>query len=419
MAAAVTAHRAGSSPNVPLLPIWGVLALLPFGRSAEGAVLVAGLAAIVLLLRDPARVRSGAPLLMFALWSCYCGAALVSAIDAEMPRKSWTTVAALLRYVPLGLYVAFVVRDATTVARLYAGCALIGVVWLVDGWTQIATGFSLGGAAEAERLSGIFGADNLKFGPSLAMLSPFVLDAARRHYGRSGLAIAFAVLLVPVLLAGSRASWLVFGLVCAAFAWRETRRPLRFLLWIALASLLATAAALVAWRSSDAFDARVDKTLLALQGSSGAVDEALAGRLRIWQTSAAMIRAHPVNGVGVRGFRYAYAANASPGDGFVQRDGTGAAHAHHWVLEVLTETGVFGLVLWLAGIALACRAWWRAGAAARARAFVPAVALAATLFPFNTHLAFYSAWWGLLFWWLIAIFCAALYAGAAGADDGA
>ena len=32
------------------------------------------------------------------------------------------------------------------------------------------------------------------------------------------------------------------------------------------------------------------------------------------------------------------------------------------------------------------------------------------VFPVNTHLAFYSSWWGLLFWWLLAVWCAALYA---------
>ena len=31
------------------------------------------------------------------------------------------------------------------------------------------------------------------------------------------------------------------------------------------------------------------------------------------------------------------------------------------------------------------------------------------LFPLNTHLAFYSAWWGLLFAWLLGLWCAALY----------
>jgi len=36
------------------------------------------------------------------------------------------------------------------------------------------------------------------------------------------------------------------------------------------------------------------------------------------------------------------------------------------------------------------------------------VALAVMLFPLNTHLAFYSAWWGLLFAWLLGLWCAAL-----------
>ena len=44
----------------------------------------------------------------------------------------------------------------------------------------------------------------------------------------------------------------------------------------------------------------------------------------------------------------------------------------------------------------------------QAAAFAPGLALVAMAFPLNTHLAFYSAWWGLLFWWLIALYCAAL-----------
>jgi hypothetical protein len=37
------------------------------------------------------------------------------------------------------------------------------------------------------------------------------------------------------------------------------------------------------------------------------------------------------------------------------------------------------------------------------------LALGVMLFPLNTHLAFYSAWWGLLFGWLLGLWCAALY----------
>jgi O-antigen ligase len=122
-----------------------------------------------------------------------------------------------------------------------------------------------------------------------------------------------------------------------------------------------------------------------------------------------MIEAHPLAGVGVRGFRYAYPAYARAGDSFVDaHTDEGAAHAHQIVLEVLSETGAIGLAFWFAGAFAAVRAWRQASAGARERALAPGLALAAMCFPLNTHLAFYSAWWGLLFWWLLALYCAAL-----------
>ena len=53
-----------------------------------------------------------------------------------------------------------------------------------------------------------------------------------------------------------------------------------------------------------------------------------------------------------------------------------ALHAHQIVLEVLSETGGFGLLLWLAGVALAWRAWRFADEAARERARPAMLALA-------------------------------------------
>ena len=56
---------------------------------------------------------------------------------------------------------------------------------------------------------------------------------------------------------------------------------------------------------------------------------------------------------------------------------------------------------------MAWRAWRYAGEEARARARPATLALAVTVFPFNTHLAFYSTFWGGL-----ALLLAGLYAGA-------
>lgn len=392
-----------------LLPLLAVVALLPFGRSAEAGVVLALAGCALLLRRQPElrhEWRTGS--LFLLLWACYTAAALFSCFDSVNPDKSWSTVLAALRLLPLGIYAALVLPRPGHGRWLADGVALFLLLWLVDAWVQALTGWSLGGLPEAERVSGIFGNDNLKLGPVLATLSPFLLHSARERWGRGGLLLAFLLVLGPVLLAGSRASWLAFGLVALVFLWRETRRPAQFLAWCLALGLGAAAAVGVAWYSSAAFDARMDRTLLALNGSGGEVDFALAGRSRIWHTAAAMIQAHPLNGVGVRGFRYAYAHYAAPGDAFVQADGLGAAHAHQWILEVLSETGVLGLLLWFGGIALALRAWCAATAAVREAAFVPGLCLIAMAFPLNTHLAFYSAWWGLLFWWLIALYCAAL-----------
>ncbi|WP_430392397.1 O-antigen ligase family protein [Dyella sp. 20L07] len=399
----------------PLLPFWLVIALLPVGRSSELGTFLCLVGMVLLFVRHPSAVseHAGAQLLLWMLGAYIC-AALLSAVDSLAPGKSWSTVAALLRYVPLGLYACFAIRREEKLNALYAAVAAVVVFWALDAWVQALTGWSLGGHAEAERISGIFGATNLKLGPTLSVLSPFVLWTAHRRWGLKGLLLAFVLLLGPVLLSGSRASWLCYALVALGFAWHVSRSPLRFLGALGLGLALLVLAGGVAWKTSDRFQLRMDRTLQALQGSDQSVDAALSGRLDIWRTSLAMYTAHPINGVGVRAFRNAYPIYAPSNDHFVVSDeacgvGEGACHAHQWVLEVLTETGTLGLLCWLVAIVLALLAWRRVDDAARRRAFPATLALGVMLFPLNTHLAFYSAWWGLLFAWLLGLWCAALY----------
>src|SRR5690606_37426065 len=102
----------------------------------------------------------------------------------------------------------------------------------------------------------------------------------------------------------------------------------------------------------------------------------------------------------------------APGQGPAWGSGP-ALHAHQIVLEILSETGFLGLLCWLAGAALAWRAWRYAGDAAREHARPAMLALVVTVFPFNTHLAFYSTFWGGL-----TLLLAALYAGSLLGRDG-
>ena len=397
----------------PLLTFWLVIALLPFGRSSELGTLLCLIGMVLLFVRHPGALRehAGARLLL-ALLACYVGAALLSAVDAVAPGKSWSTTAGLLRYAPLGLYACFAIRREGRLRALYVAVAAVVAIWSIDAWLQAFTGWSLGGHAQAERISGIFGADNLKLGPTLAVLAAFPLWAARERWGRIGLVLAFAAMLGPVLLAGSRAGWLCYGLAGLAFAWREAGSARRLLLWCGLGAVLVALAGALAWRTSDRFHDRMERTLAVFADSPQGLNEALTGRPAIWRASVRMVADHPWNGVGVRGFRYAYPDYAPANDHFLVAEacgvGEGACHAHQLVLEVLSETGVIGLLLWLAGTVLAILAWHRQRPPARAQAFPVTVALAVMLFPLNTHLAFYSAWWGLLFAWLLGLWCAAL-----------
>ena len=398
----------------PLLPFWLVIALLPLGRSSELGAFLCLIGVILLFAREPQALQEhpGARLLLWLL-GAYVGAALVSAFGSIAPGKSWGTVVALLRYAPLGLYACFAIRRDSKLQAMYVAVALVLALWTADAWVQMLTGWSLGGHAAPERISGIFGTTDLKLGPTLAVLSPFALWAARRRWGLPGLLLAFVLVLGPVLLAGSRAAWLCYALVALGFAWREAKSPLRFAGFCLIGAVLLALAGGIAWETSGRFQQRMDRTLQALHGTSQSIDTALTGRLDIWHASAEMIAAHPINGVGVRGFRYAYPHYAPANDHFLVAescgDGEGACHPHQLILEILTETGGIGLLLWIAAAMKAFHAHARAGQAARAAAFPATVALGVMLFPLNTHLAFYSAWWGLLFGWLLGLWCAALY----------
>ncbi len=405
----------GSPLCWPLLPLWLLVALLPFGRSAELGTLwclIALLARIVRL--GPVsfwQEQSGGTAFLLLL-GAYVGAALCSTLGALVPAKTWLCIAGLVRYFALGLYASSVLRRGSVLFKFYDGVALIVVVWVVVAWLQMLTGWHVRGVTVGPYLTGLFG-DNLKFGPTLAVLSAFVLWVARERWGMRAAWLAFTLLLGPILLAGSRSAWLSYLLVALLFAGDSTVSRCRFVGRCALGAVLLLLAVALAWKVSTHFDVRAERSLGLFRGDAQGLDSALTGRVDIWRVSMRMIAAHPWFGVGVRGFRYGYPHYAPTNDHFVVIEpcgvGQGACHPHQWLLEVLVGSGVVGLMCWLLAIVWACRRWYYAASMTRWFASPPALALVAMLFPFNTHLAFYSAWWGLLFAWLVSCWCAALY----------
>lgn len=395
-------------------PWWVLLqvALWPTVGIAEGVLTLGALFAIFMLLWR--RFRGGTGLLTREAWALtsamfltYWLPELFSIPGGVNPERALTEALVDLRYLPFLWLVAMAVSTERGRRITFAGIAAIAGLWLLDGLAQALFQISLGGPSDADRLTGVFGAGNPKLGLVLASLSPFVLAACERWRTPFIWLLAAGLLVAVVLMAGARAAWLTLAIVVMVaslrrFGWRNA-------LVVGLAGLVLFFVAAVI---SDRLDARLERTAELLTGGEAGLDHALSGRLPIWRAALRMYRDQPINGVGVRGFRDAYALHAPPDDRWLQNEHEGAFHAHQIVLEITSETGTVGLMIWLAGIALAWRAWRWATPRARDRARIPALALTVTVFPFNTHLAFYSTFWGGL-----TLLLAALYAGSLMASD--
>jgi O-antigen ligase len=421
-------HAGQAVPGWRWAPAWvlAFVALWPAPGYAEGVLALGALAGLIKLIAS--RFRAGNQLLAGPAWAltsvlffAYWLPEAFSAVDALDRGRALREALVDLRYLPFLWIVAAAVADDAGRRRTFGGLAIIVGVWTLDALVEAAAGASplftgidavkqaISGhgmctaaqLAAADRLAGVLGPCNLKLGIVLASLSPFALDAMRRRFGRIGWVAAAVGIGIVVLLAGSRASWLTYALVLLWTGWR-TLGPKKLLMVGAFGALALVAATLLVPQVGE----RIERTTHVLTADSKGVDTALSGRTRIWSAAVCMAGEHPVNGVGARGFRQAFPA-CDPQPGVIAAWGEGAAlHAHQLVLEILSETGGIGLLLWLAGAALAWRAWRYADPPARDRARPAMLALAVTVFPLNTHLASYSTFWGG-----VLLMLSALYAG--------
>jgi len=366
---------------------------------------------IALALNTPAYLLVGG--LFLAWWLPQC----LSLFGAIHPASAWRKVIGGVRYLPLMGLMATAVMTPQRRQLTFNGLAMISAVWVVDLLIQALTGTSplfwsleqlraishqtVCDVTRSDRLSGIFGYCNPKLGQVLASLSPFLLFAVGLRWGRIVWLLTASVLMVAIILAGTRAAWITYALALALSGWWLL--GIRTTLVALLSGVLIMGAVAML---SDQVSGRLLQTKRALSGDVAGVDMALSGRVQVWKGALCMIAEQPFNGVGVRGFRHAWwECNPAPDDpiwGHIP-----GSHAHQIVLEVLSETGFIGLLLWIAGALLAWRAWQFSHINARNHARPAMLALLVTVFPFNTHLAFYGTFWGE-----VALMLAALYAGA-------
>lgn len=389
------------------------IALLPIRRLSEIPVAIFALSLPFLARSAAHRARlAAAARFVVPLFLCYWIPMLLSSFDSVVPEKSWIQTAAALRFLAAALALSALLEAPSARERLLRWSAWLLLFWAIDAFVQLVLGHDLFGIPmHPDRLNALFYDRYQFFGPTLAMLSPLVLEHARRRWRPWAWELSFALLLGAVLISGMRAGWLAMALVLGTYMIlmlrRENRQLRRALLTI---PALALAVFAVSYLASPLLQERLDVSHAFATGTEQLRDTSAMERVPIFRAAVAMYRDHPVNGVGVRGYRYAYLDYAEPGDVHVAKsDGLyGASHAHNIVLEAMADTGTIGL----AGLVLAYIfvLWHRrlTTPAERRDAFPFALAVFLVVFPLNSHFAIYGTYTSSLIWFLVGLWSASL-----------
>lgn len=397
-------------------PSWLALsffALLPFSRLAEIPLSIFALSLPFLARSAENRQRiRRVSIIVVPIFLCFWIPMVASSFDSYMPQKSWTSSLAALRFLAAVLSMSVLLRAESARWRVIRWTAFLLVFWAVDGFVQLIFGVDLFGIAmNPDRLNAMFVQKYQFFGPTLAMLSPLLLEHARRHWPAWAWVGSFTLILGAVLIAGMRAGWLTMGLVLLVYIWLMSRRENRELRKVSLSIPVFVVTAIIgSYLVSPLFQARLEQSLIVTGGSHEAISLASNLRMPIFRTSLVMYEAHPVNGVGVRAFPRAYMEYAAPDDPHILGSGgkSGATHAHNLVLEVMADTGSIGLVCLFAGFWLVLRFWLSMTPTRRNEAFPFALALALMLFPLNSHFALYGTYMSSLIWILFGLWAACI-----------
>lgn len=393
--------------NWPWWLILSFVALLPTKNLLNlpiGIMAVLGLG--ILLTRRPALPNRRALTLLFALFGCIWIPMVVSLIDAVELEPSILTTLGFLRFPLMGVFMMVALREPDARIHLMWGVFVVSLFWCIDAFWQLLVGADIFGyPLQSSRLTGIF-YPRYRLGIVLAAFLPIYLHVVRILVKRTW----FACLLVPpvvtvIVLSGSRAGWfmLMLGLtfysvlMVRSVGWRQMLRGRVILIGTAItliSSVTLISFPMVSGRAIEALNIfSVDET---------AIDEATRGRVSIWRPGVEIARSHWLNGVGVRGFRYEFLETAEADNFWQQQNPPGVTHPHMHLLEVMTETGIIGVIGYITFFILIIRLI--RGKPKRLDWLAPLVlCVLLAMFPLNVHKALYGFFWSSLCWWLVFV----------------
>ena len=396
------------------------VALLPADPLYNAPLIVLAILGLAQLASGRARLRSTRYRFLCIAFLCIWLPMIASLPDAVNPAESFRKTASLCIYFLGGVYAVGAFRGFHEIGWVMAGTSAICGFWVLDALWQFQTGTDWFGFpyTEGERLTGMFYTGRI--GGALAIFAPLAFESVRKASQRWRWSPA---LLVPyflvIALSGSRTSWGSLAIATVGYLlflgfWSErtssgsARRMWKDVGVVSASIVLAVILAAFAWpgvanRAWNTLQPRVESLYGLWSGDREKIELAVTYRLSLWETALNMWSAHWLNGVGPRGFQYAYREHNPEEDYFLLRvAGHGAAkNPHLQLLEIASETGVIGLLGYLMLGIVFFRSLGRLEGASFRSVYPFALMLIVALFPLSGQVSFYGVRSTGLIWWII------------------
>ena len=341
---------------------------------------------------------------------------ILSLPDAVNFQESFRKVLSFAAYYLMGVAVISLLTDETRKQYFINGTGVLLFFWCLDAsWQSYAGSNLFGFPYDNDKLSGIF-YPKLRLGLILAILSPFYFEFIR-HYAKK---YAWAtLLLIPyiyvIILSGSKSSWVMLSisiflyvvfLFLSGFFSRLTKTHVIITVVICFVgvALLTNTGKIIPENKAVWIEDRMHSIVSLLSGDIDNAGQSFQERIKIWEGAIRVARDHWINGVGPRGFRYIVDDYIAIDDEyFISVVARRATHPHQIVLEIMTETGIIGVIGYLLFFTLILKEAMRLIRVKNYDALPWVFPVIIAVFPINMYKAFYGHYTATLIWVLIAL----------------
>jgi len=341
---------------------------------------------------------------------------VLSLPDAVNLQESYRKVLSFTAYYLMGVAVIYLLTNEFRRQHLINGIGVLLVIWCLDAvWQSYAGSNIFGFPYDSNSLTGVF-YPMKRLGLVLAILSPFYFEFIRHHAKKySWLTLLLIPYIYVIILSGNKSSWVM--LVISVFLYiiylslsgslsrlKKSQVIIALIICFLGMVLVSNADKIIPEKKAIWIEDRMHSIASLLSGDIDNAGKTFQHRIMIWEGAIRVSRDHWINGVGPRGFRYIVDDYIASDDKYyISEVASSSTHPHQIVLEILTETGIIGVIGYLIFFILILKEAMKLIRKKKYDALPWIFPVMIAVFPINMYKAFYGHYTATLIWVLIAL----------------